>query len=61
MRILKLNIIPIVMDDVDFRNIVPKDTFIDVGDYRSLRYLSDFLLKLMENRNVYNNYIGNNK
>ena len=61
MRILKLNIIPIVMDDVDFRNIVPKDNFIDVGDYRSLRYLSDFLLKLMENRNVYNNYIGNNK
>eukprot|EP00914_Ancora_sagittata_P002100 GHVO01004788.1.p1 GENE.GHVO01004788.1~~GHVO01004788.1.p1 ORF type:complete len:390 (+),score=6.48 GHVO01004788.1:223-1392(+) len=56
-RLLKMNIVPIVLGAVDYSTILPKDTYINARDFRSPKELADFLKGVMSDKDVYNGYI----
>ena len=55
----KLNVIPIVMGAVDYSNMRPKNSFIDVRDFSSPRDLARHLHYLNKHNTAYNQYIRN--
>ncbi|ELU12010.1 hypothetical protein CAPTEDRAFT_35892, partial [Capitella teleta] len=52
-----LDVVPIVMGLVDYEDMLPKESFINVRDFASPKELAQFLLKLNENPELYNEYI----
>ena len=56
---LNLDVIPIVRGGVDYANLMPKDSFIDVKDFESPKDLADYLHYLDKHDDLYNQYIRN--
>ena len=58
-RMVKLDVVPIVMGAVNYANILPKGSYIDVRDFRSPQALATYLKFLDRNKDVYNQYLRN--
>lgn len=56
-KVMKLNVVPIVMGAVDYSTILPRDTYIDVRNYPSPRKLAQHLQRLAKNKKAYNGYL----
>ncbi|ELU07138.1 hypothetical protein CAPTEDRAFT_228957 [Capitella teleta] len=57
--LMKMDIVPVVMGLVDYSNMLPKDSYIDVRDFPSPAALANYLKFLDENPAMYNEYIRN--
>ena len=55
----RLDVVPIVMGMADYSNMRPRDTFIDVRDFKSPMALAKYLLHLDKHNDLYNQYIHN--
>ena len=55
-RILKLNVVPVVVGYSNYSDILPPQSFIDVRDYNSPKELADYLNMLNKNDTLYNEY-----
>ncbi|ELT87095.1 hypothetical protein CAPTEDRAFT_65214, partial [Capitella teleta] len=52
------SIIPVVMGGVDYKNMLPAQTHVDVRDFGDAKKLSEFLLELSQNDELYNTYVA---
>ncbi|ELU17009.1 hypothetical protein CAPTEDRAFT_79000, partial [Capitella teleta] len=52
--IIGVNVIPIVMGSVDYANMLPKGTYIDVRDYKSPKQLAAYLHEIDTDDEAYN-------
>ncbi|ELU14611.1 hypothetical protein CAPTEDRAFT_65003, partial [Capitella teleta] len=57
-KLKNLNVVPVVMGGVDYSNILPPKSFIDVADYRDPKELAAILHHLDENDDEYNEYVA---
>uniref|UniRef100_X2B8R5 Fucosyltransferase n=1 Tax=Capitella teleta TaxID=283909 RepID=X2B8R5_CAPTE len=55
-KLAEYNVVPIVMGAVDYANMRPKDSYIDVQDFESPKALAKFLKYLDKNSTAYNEY-----
>ena len=56
-RVKNYDVIPVVMGNVDYSNLLPHDSFIDVRDFGSPKQLADYL-KLIDSRDdLFNQYM----
>ena len=55
-QILKYPIVPVVLGRVNYKDILPPNSFIDVRDFASPKDLSTYLLMLHKNDTLYNAY-----
>ncbi|ELU09767.1 hypothetical protein CAPTEDRAFT_135020, partial [Capitella teleta] len=60
-KTFRVNVIPVVMGNADYRGLLSPDTFIDVRDFGSPKDLADYLHYLDENDDAYNAIIHNRK
>ena len=58
-RTQNVDSVPIVMGNVDYAKIMPKDSFIDVRDFHSSKHLAQYLMYLDKHEWAYNQYIRN--
>ncbi|ELU01962.1 hypothetical protein CAPTEDRAFT_143979 [Capitella teleta] len=56
-KVMKPNVVPIVMGAVDYGAILPTGSYIDVRDFHSPRHLAWYLNYLNRNPEAYNNYL----
>ncbi|ELU12013.1 hypothetical protein CAPTEDRAFT_77069, partial [Capitella teleta] len=52
-KIMNLNVVPVVMGGVEYSNIMPKDSFIDVRDFNSAKDLAKYISYLNNNDTAY--------
>ncbi|ELU09487.1 hypothetical protein CAPTEDRAFT_75666, partial [Capitella teleta] len=52
-KVLNLNVVPVVMGGVEYSNIMPKDSFIDVRDFDSAKDLAKYISYLNNNDTAY--------
>ena len=57
-RILELNVVPVVLGNASYSEILPPHSYIDVRDFASPRHLADYLKLLDANDTQYNEYFG---
>ena len=55
-RILELNVVPIVLGNASYSDLLPPHSYIDVRDFASPRHLADYLKLLDTNDALYNEY-----
>lgn len=55
-RPLRLRIVPIVYGAADYESFLPRHSFINVKDFKSISHLADYLLELDKNDTMYNEY-----
>ena len=55
-RILKLNVVPVVLGYSKYSDMLPPHSFIDVHDYKSPKELAEYLKMLNKNDTLYNEY-----
>ena len=55
-KILQLNVVPIVLGNANYSDLLPPHSYIDVGDFASPRHLADYLKLLDANDRLYNEY-----
>ena len=55
-KILRRNVVPVVLGGVDYKAILPPNSYIDVRDFRSAKNLADYLLELNSNDYLYRQY-----
>ena len=55
-RILELNVVPIVLGNASYSDLLPLHSYIDVRDFASPRHLADYLKLLDGNDALYNEY-----
>lgn len=53
----RATVVPVVLGEVDYSNILPEGTFIDVRDFKSPQELAEYLIMLDKNDTLYNQYI----
>ena len=58
-RMMKLDVVPVVMGAVDYAKILPRDSYIDARDFSSARMLAAYLKHLHRNNSKYNQYLRN--
>ncbi|ELU18129.1 hypothetical protein CAPTEDRAFT_114338 [Capitella teleta] len=58
-KVMNLNVIPVVMGGVEYSNIMPKDSFIDVRDFNSAKDLAKYISYLKNNDTAYNAMLRN--
>ncbi|ELU13387.1 hypothetical protein CAPTEDRAFT_75881, partial [Capitella teleta] len=58
-KVLNLNVVPVVMGGVEYSNIMPKDSFIDVRDFDSAKDLAKYISYLDSNDTAYNAILRN--
>ena len=57
-RILKLNVVPIVLGNASYSDILPPHSYIDVRDFASPRHLADYIKMVGANDTLYNEYFA---
>lgn len=58
-RTMKMtDIIPVVRGGADYTSLLPKNSFIDVSDFASIRALADYLRQVAGDRKVYESYLA---
>ena len=55
-RILRLNVVPIVLGNASYSEILPPHSYIDVRDFPSPRHLADYIKLVGANDTLYNEY-----
>ena len=55
-RIFQTNVVPIVLGNASYSDILPSHSYIDVRDFASPRHLADYLKVLNANDTLYNEY-----
>ena len=55
-KILRLNIVPVVLGGADYKEILPPNSYIDVRDFRSPKELANYLYELNSNDQLYRQY-----
>ena len=55
-RILQINVVPIVLGNASYSDLLPPHSYIDVRDFASPRHLADYLKLLDANDALYNEY-----
>ncbi|ELU18689.1 hypothetical protein CAPTEDRAFT_147329 [Capitella teleta] len=58
-KVLNLNVVPVVMGGVEYSNMMPKDSFIDVRDFNSAKDLAKYISYLDSNNTAYNAILRN--
>ncbi|ELU16665.1 hypothetical protein CAPTEDRAFT_114059 [Capitella teleta] len=56
--IVGTNVIPVVLGGADYASILPKGSYIDIRDFKSVRELTEHLLHVDRNDTLYNQYIS---
>jgi hypothetical protein len=51
------NVIPVVLGAADYANILPKGSYIDIRDFKTIKELAEFMLELIKDPVRYNSYI----
>ena len=55
-KILRVNVVPVVMGGADYKRLLPPRSYIDVRDFRSAKHLAEYLVMLSHNDALYRQY-----
>ena len=57
-KVLRINIVPIVLGGADYKQLLPPKSYIDIRDFSSVKALADYLRMLSKNDEIYREYFA---